>query len=105
MPGLKGWKELPIGGMIEKPGTAAELNTGSWRAFRPVVDKNNCTNCLQCWIFCPDMSIKVEDGKMVGFDYYHCKGCGICADICPGKKGQKAITMIVEAEAVKEESK
>jgi len=28
---------------------------------------------------------QVKDGKMEGFDYEHCKGCGICASICPVK--------------------
>jgi pyruvate ferredoxin oxidoreductase delta subunit len=104
MPKLMGWRDLPIGGVIEEAGNASELNTGAWRAFRPVVDKNKCTNCLQCWIFCPDMSVKVEAQKMVGFDLYHCKGCGICANVCP----VDAIEMKTEAEAAraeKEESK
>ena len=25
----------------------------------------------------------VDDGKLVGIDYHHCKGCGICAQECP----------------------
>jgi pyruvate ferredoxin oxidoreductase delta subunit len=39
------------------------------------------------------MSIKVSEGKMTGIDYDYCKGCGICALECPGKKGQKALVM------------
>ena len=81
----KGWKEIPKAGLIDKGGTARSYKTGSWRTFKPVVDKEKCINCLQCWIYCPDSSIKVEDGKMVGFDYEHCKGCAICANICPVK--------------------
>ncbi|UCD54609.1 MAG: 4Fe-4S binding protein [Candidatus Omnitrophota bacterium] len=81
----KGWKEIPIAGIIDKGGTAREYKTGSWRTFKPVVDKSKCINCLQCWIYCPDSSIVVKDGKMEGFDYDYCKGCGICASVCPVK--------------------
>ena len=35
----------------------------------------------------------LKDEKMTGFDYDHCKGCGVCAMECPGKKGSKAIVM------------
>lgn len=98
MPELKGWRGLLIGGVIDRPGSAQDLDTGAWRAQRPVVDKDKCTNCLQCWMFCPDMIVSVEDNKMVGFDLFHCKGCGICAKVCP----VDAITMVVEAEAVRE---
>lgn len=91
---LKGWREIPIGGVVTEPGTAIEYNTGSWRTIRPVLDKEKCVNCLTCWICCPDCSVITKDGKMVGFDYDHCKGCGICAEECPPKV--KAITMVDE---------
>ncbi|OIO75591.1 MAG: ferredoxin [Elusimicrobia bacterium CG1_02_37_114] len=81
----KGWKEIPIGGLIVKAGNAEEYKTGDWRTFKPVRDESKCSQCLLCWVYCPDSSIKVKDGKMVGFDYDHCKGCGICAKICPKK--------------------
>ncbi len=56
--------------------------TGSWRTVRPIVDQDTCINCGECWKFCPDVAIFVEDeGAVVDFDF--CKGCGICADICP----------------------
>ena len=83
MPKGTGWRDIPIGGMIVEAGNAERYNTGEWRAFRPVVDQDKCINCLQCWVFCPDSSILVEDEEMVGYDYDHCKGCGICATICP----------------------
>jgi len=52
---------------------------------------------------CPDSSIVVEDGKMIDIDLVHCKGCGICAEVCPPKV--KCIDMIEEAEAVELEGK
>ena len=81
----KGWKEIPIGGLIVKAGNAEEYKTGDWRTFKPVRDESKCSQCLLCWIYCPDSSIKIKDGEVVGIDYDHCKGCGICAKICPKK--------------------
>ncbi len=82
---LKGWRDIPIGGMILKAGNAVEYRTGDWRAFRPVRGEADCTDCFQCWLFCPDSSILVDAdrGEMTGFDLEHCKGCGICAAVCP----------------------
>lgn len=84
-----GSSSLPAGGMITEAGSSKKYKTGEWRSERPEVDKEKCTNCLTCWIYCPDNSILVKDEKMVGFKYTHCKGCGICANQCP----VKAITM------------
>ena len=44
-----------------------------------------CIHCLTCWIYCPDAAIMVKDGKMTGINYDYCKGCGICANVCPPK--------------------
>ncbi len=79
------WKEMPIGGMIVEAGNSQQYKTGGWRTYRPVQVRNRCTDCLRCWILCPDSAVLVQDGKMVGFDYQHCKGCGICARECPPK--------------------
>lgn len=92
---LKGWKEIPIGGIILEAGNSERYNTGTWRSFRPVRDEVKCTHCLVCWIYCPDFSIIVEEGKVVGIDLYHCKGCGICAKECPVKI--KAVKMVEES--------
>jgi pyruvate ferredoxin oxidoreductase delta subunit len=82
---LRAWREMPIGGLILEAGNAAEYATGNWRAFRPVRGEAGCSNCLLCWLYCPDSSVLVnaEQGTMVGFDLDHCKGCGICAAVCP----------------------
>ena len=88
-----GWKNIPPGMVILEPGSALKFKTGSWRAFKPRWIEENCIHCLFCWIYCPDNAVKVMDGKMDGFDYDYCKGCGICATECPGKKGNKAIVM------------
>ena len=93
---LKGWKELPLGCVIEKAGNSDAYETGSWRTYRPVLDSEKCTNCLLCWIYCPDSSVRVENEKVVGFDLNHCKGCGICRQECPVKG--KAISMKLESE-------
>ena len=95
-----GWKSIPWGGLILTPGNAEEYLTGGWRTKRPVWQEENCIQCLFCWVYCPDSSVMVKDGKMTGFDYDHCKGCGICAEVCPGKKKVKAIVM--ESESRKE---
>ena len=80
---LKGWKEIPLGCVSFEAGNAQEYTTGGWRTFRPIWHKEKCIHCLNCWIQCPDASILVQDSKVTGIDYNHCKGCGICAEECP----------------------
>lgn len=82
---LKTWKEIPIGGLILEAGNAHKYKTGDWRSERPIRDESKCNNCMLCWIYCPDSSIIVKDGKFDHFDLDHCKGCGICAKECPTK--------------------
>jgi pyruvate ferredoxin oxidoreductase delta subunit len=89
-----GWKELPDCDFLAA-GSAAKFITGDWRTSRPIHNKEKCINCMFCWIACPDSSIIVKDGKMVGIDYDHCKGCGICEVECPVKP-EKAIKMEIE---------
>jgi len=84
------------------PPTSLEYKTGSWRSFRPIWNKETCIHCLQCWYVCPDFAILTKEGKLTGYNYDYCKGCGLCERICPVKP-EKAIKMITEAEAKKSE--
>ena len=95
--GKLGWKELPEYDLIIGGGTAGEFSTGEWKSERPVLIPEKCIHCFMCWMYCPDSAVIIKDGKMVGFDYEHCKGCGICAHECPVKG--KAIKMVSEREA------
>ncbi len=97
----KGWKEIPEGGLIVEGGNASKYNTGSWRASRPLRDEEKCINCLVCWIYCPDSAVIVKDGKVVGMDFEHCKGCGICAKQC----AKQCIKMVPEGKGKQKKKK
>ena len=43
-----------------------------------------CSFCLNCYAFCPDLAIHLDDKRgQREIDYDHCKGCGICVEECP----------------------
>ncbi len=90
-----GWKDIAQGGLILAGGTARHFKTGDWRSYRPLWDSDKCTNCLRCWVYCPDMSIIISKGRVDGIKLEHCKGCGICARVCPPKV--QAIEMVLES--------
>lgn len=92
------WKQLTKAGNIYEPGNANTYETGDWRTIRPVWNKERCIHCLICWRYCPDASIISTDGKFDSFDYKHCKGCGVCANVCP----THAIDMFSEDEIDKQ---
>ncbi len=73
---------------ISTPTEGAAGKTGSWRVFRPVVDREKCNECGLCATYCPDAAID----KDLKVDLVFCKGCGICANECP----KAAITMVRE---------
>jgi pyruvate-ferredoxin/flavodoxin oxidoreductase len=87
-------------------------------AFVPVWNKENCIQCNQCAYVCPHASIRpfvLDETEQAGaafdtldmkapaalkgmkfriqVDVLDCLGCGNCADICPGLKGAKALSM------------
>ena len=88
-------------------------------AFVPAWNSDNCIQCNQCAYVCPHAAIRpfvlnAEEQKGIDFktievkapaamkgmafrmqvDVLDCLGCGNCADICPGMKGNKALTMV-----------
>jgi len=63
---------------------------GDWRVLKPVYNRDICIDCQFCWIYCPDVSIISRDKKMIGLDYDHCKGCGICVEVCPTNPNSKS---------------
>lgn len=64
-------------------GNAARRHTGSWRLFRPVIDRVACTRCLVCHAYCPDSAISLDANGYPVIDYSNCKGCMICQQACP----------------------
>ena len=89
---LPTWQELPQGtalgegtlsGVTVGPGGSLGNYTGTWRTITPKYDREKCVRCLRCWFCCPEGCIKRLEDDHVKWDYRYCKGCGICANICP----------------------
>ena len=101
-------------------GTAAYEKRGV-ATFVPVWNAQNCIQCNKCALVCPHAAIRpflmneeeaaaspfAEADKFPAIgktlaglkfvqavDVMDCLGCGNCADVCPGKKGEKALTMV-----------
>ena len=71
--------------------------TGDWRDAFPLVDEGKCIPakqskpaCFLCWLYCPEAV--VSRTVPIKIDMEYCKGCGICAEICPAH----AIAMLSE---------
>ena len=103
----------------EKRGIAVDI---------PVWKPENCIQCNRCAYVCPHAVIRpvalteeeyanapegMEAIDMIGMpgmkfsmtvSAYDCTGCGSCANVCPGKKGEKALVMEnMEANAGKQD--
>ncbi len=87
------------GPLTSKPGTSKKNKTGSWRiAIRPKYLQKNCIACKMCLLACPESCISGSEKNTFICDYSYCKGCGICAVICP----KKDIVMVKEESAEKD---
>ena len=99
-------------------GTAAYDKRGV-AAFVPVWKSENCIQCNKCAFVCPHATIRpfvLNEEELKGFkgktidikapaalkgmhfvqqvDVLDCLGCGNCADVCPGMRGNKALEMV-----------
>nr|MDO8112212.1 2-oxoacid:acceptor oxidoreductase family protein [Candidatus Sigynarchaeota archaeon] len=100
-PHYPGAKDMSIGAVWYAPGGSQKVPTGGWGVYRIDFKFENCSQCQNCAFMCPDQCIKREkraDGMwyVIGTDESHCKGCRICVEVCPGKKGIKARTAILK---------
>lgn len=74
------------GPLTSKPGTSKKNKTGSWRTeTRPKFLQKNCIACKMCVFSCPESCITGSEKNTFICDYSFCKGCGLCAVICPKK--------------------
>ncbi len=84
--------DMPIGGINPWFGNSVAVDVSpSRQGLIPIFIKERCINCGLCDSTCPDMVFQFAKGEyrgkemMVnqGLDYYHCKGCLRCVDVCP----------------------
>jgi pyruvate ferredoxin oxidoreductase gamma subunit len=81
---------------IRGSATSERVPTGLWRTMRPEIDETLCNRCSWiCSTLCPDGAIDVGAEREPIIDYDHCKGCLLCAAVCP----PHAIRVVPEATA------
>ena len=50
--------------------------------LKPVWDKDLCSRCALCYIFCPDAAISRQEDGYYNADMNLCTGCSICHREC-----------------------
>jgi len=87
-----GYENAPLGGVNPIFGSTVSNDLSASReGYLPLFLPEKCINCGLCDSTCPDMVFQFEKGEykgkeaMVnkGLDYWHCKGCLRCVDVCP----------------------
>ena len=71
-------------GAVARAGTSPAYKTGSWRTSkRPLYLHVACTACNLCALSCPEGCITGDGRNSYCPDFDYCKGCGVCATVCP----------------------
>lgn len=87
-----GYETAPIGGINPQYGSSVISDLSpSRQGYIPLFIQERCINCGLCDSTCPDFVFQFGKGEykgkemMVnrGLDYYHCKGCLRCVEVCP----------------------
>ena len=73
-----------FGPLIVKPIKSKGDKTGAWRTkLRPNYLQKDCIACRMCISICPEGCVQGKEKNTFICDYNYCKGCGLCALICP----------------------
>lgn len=89
------YKELNLDFFV--PATRDELNGAADRG-RVAAEAARCfscgvcNQCDKCRMFCPDLCISRDEAGKYTIDYDYCKGCVVCAAVCP----RRVISVIEE---------
>jgi pyruvate ferredoxin oxidoreductase gamma subunit len=87
-----GYKNMKIGGLNLNFGNSVTNDLSpSRQGYIPIFLQEKCINCGLCDVTCPDMVFQFQKGEYknkemmvnTGLDYFHCKGCLRCVEICP----------------------
>jgi len=73
-----------FGPLVVKPYRSKGDKTGSWRIkLKPKFLQKDCIACKVCVLICPESCIQGKDKNTYIANYDYCKGCGLCAQVCP----------------------
>jgi len=79
---MNNWANNKVGCILLQEGRAEPFNKGDRRTHTPLRDKEKCTKCALCYLYCPDAALRLTEDGFFEVDKDYCKGCGICSREC-----------------------